>query len=238
MEYLLHLSKDKKLKKLIENHPTVSIRKSPDIVFYLIASIMSQQLSAKVAATITTRFLELYGGRKPKPQEILATPTETLRSIGLSNSKASYVHNVARFALEQSMDHTRLHEMSDEDIIEYLTQIKGVGRWTVEMLLMFALGREDIFAIDDWGVQNAMLHIYKLDRTNKKAFRQELLRISAKWSPYRSYACMHLWKWKKPASTEIAKPQAKKKPAPASAPQKISPAKKPSPPNSPRRPRK
>jgi hypothetical protein len=86
--------------------------------------------------------------------------------------------------------------MEDEAIITHLTQIKGVGRWTVEMLLMFGLGREDIFAIDDWGVQNAMIHIYKLDRTDKKAFREALLRLSQKWSPYRTYACMHLWRWK------------------------------------------
>ena len=86
--------------------------------------------------------------------------------------------------------------MDNEEIIAYLTQIKGVGRWTVEMLLMFALGREDIFAIDDWGVQNAMIHLYKLDREDKKKFREDLLRISKKWSPYRTYACLHLWRWK------------------------------------------
>jgi DNA-3-methyladenine glycosylase II len=86
--------------------------------------------------------------------------------------------------------------MGNEEVIAYLTQIKGVGQWTAEMLLMFGLGREDIFAIDDWGVQNAMIHLYKLDRTDKKAFRENLLRISAKWSPYRTFACMHLWRWK------------------------------------------
>ena len=94
------------------------------------------------------------------------------------------------------MDHRKLGRMDSEEVIAYLTQIKGVGRWTSEMLLMFGLGREDIFAVDDWGIQNAMLHLYKLDRTDKKAFRESLLRISAKWSPYRTYACMHLWRWK------------------------------------------
>lgn len=86
--------------------------------------------------------------------------------------------------------------MDNEEVIAYLTQIKGVGRWTVEMLLMFALGREDVFAIDDLGVQNAMISVYKLDRADKKKFREELLRISQKWSPYRTYACLHLWRWK------------------------------------------
>ena len=212
MDYLLHLAKDKKLKKLIDGHEPLSVRKSKDIVFYLIASIMSQQLSAKVAETIKNRFLALYDGRIPLPEEILTTSPETLRSIGLSNAKANYVHNVARFAIEKGMDHTVLHEMENEAIITYLTRIKGVGRWTVEMLLMFGLGREDIFAIDDWGVQNAMIHIYKLDKTDKKAFREALLRISGKWSPYRTYACMHLWRWKNNSPATAA---TKKKTPPA-----------------------
>jgi DNA-3-methyladenine glycosylase II len=86
--------------------------------------------------------------------------------------------------------------MDNEEVITYLTQIKGVGRWTVEMLLMFALGREDVFAVDDLGIQNSMIKLYKLDRSDKKKFREDLLRISQKWSPYRTYACLHLWRWK------------------------------------------
>ncbi len=86
--------------------------------------------------------------------------------------------------------------MSNEEVIEYLTQIKGVGKWTVEMLLMFTLGREDVFAIDDLGIQNAMIRLYHLDRANKKEFKDKMLRISVKWKPYRTFACMHLWLWK------------------------------------------
>ncbi len=196
MEYLLHLSKDKRLKKLIGQHEPLQVKKRTDLHFYLCASIMSQQLSTKVADTIRQRFLQLYGGRTPTPEEILATPSDTLRSIGLSNAKTGYVQNVARFAVEQGIDHRKMNKLENEEVIAYLTQIKGVGRWTAEMLLMFGLGREDVFAIDDWGVQNAMIGIYKLDREDKKAFREALLRISAKWSPYRTYACMHLWRWK------------------------------------------
>jgi DNA-3-methyladenine glycosylase II len=203
MEYLPHLAKDKKLKKLIDQHEPFSLLVREDLPHYLCASIMSQQLSAKVAATIHRRFLDLYGGHSPKPEEILATPLETLRTIGLSNAKAGYVQNVARFAIEQGMDHRKIGKMDNEEVIAYLTQIKGVGRWTVEMLLMFGLGREDVFAIDDWGIQNAMINIYKLDREDKKAFREKLLRISGKWSPYRTYACLYLWRWKDntPAAT-------------------------------------
>jgi DNA-3-methyladenine glycosylase II len=86
--------------------------------------------------------------------------------------------------------------MSNEEIIDLLTQIKGVGKWTVEMLLMFTLGREDIFSVDDYGIQVAMKNIYKLDDSNKKALRENMLKISKKWAPYRTYACLHLWHWK------------------------------------------
>ena len=103
---------------------------------------------------------------------------------------------MAQFAIDHKLDDRKLKKMSDEKIIELLTQIKGVGRWTVEMLLMFTLGREDIFSIDDYGLQTAMKKIYKLDDNNKKDFKQKLLRISGKWSPYRTYACLHLWHWK------------------------------------------
>lgn len=205
MDYRLHLAKDKKLKRLIDNHQPLKVSKSKDVLYYLVASIMSQQLSARVAETILKRFLGLYDGRKPAPEDILATPAGTLRSIGLSNAKATYVHNVAQFAMDNGIDHRKLNRMENEEVIAYLTQIKGVGRWTAEMLLMFSLGREDVFAIDDWGVQNAMIHIYKLDRADKKAFRAELLRISAKWSPYRTYACMHLWRWKENLPVKVVR---------------------------------
>jgi DNA-3-methyladenine glycosylase II len=196
MDYRLHLSKDSKFKRLIADHEPLKVKKQKDVLYYLVASIMSQQLSAKVADTIQKRFLALYDGRVPTPEEVLATPFESLRAIGLSNAKTRYVQNVAQFAIDHGIGHRKLGKMDNEAVIAYLTQIKGVGRWTAEMLLMFSLGREDVFAIDDWGVQNAMIQMYKLDRTDKKAFRAELLRISAKWSPYRTYACMHLWRWK------------------------------------------
>jgi DNA-3-methyladenine glycosylase II len=98
--------------------------------------------------------------------------------------------------MEHGMDHQVLGKMNNEEVIEYLTRIKGVGRWTAEMLLMFTLGREDVFAVDDLGIQQAMIRIYKLDNSDKKKFREDMLRISNKWTPYRTYACLHLWKHK------------------------------------------
>jgi DNA-3-methyladenine glycosylase II len=196
MQYVEHLSKDKMLKKLINGCEPYRLKKRTNICTYLCASIMSQQLSTKVATVIHNRFLALYDGKEPTPQQILDTPYETLRGIGLSNAKTSYVKNVAQFEIDFGMDHKKLYRMSNEEVIAYLTPIKGVGRWTVEMLLMFALGREDVFAIDDLGIQNAMIKLYRLKSDNKKKLREDLLRISAKWSPYRTYACRHLWDFK------------------------------------------
>lgn len=196
MDYISHLSKDKKLQKLINGHEPFTLKFHKNICLRLCASIMSQQLSTKVAKVIFHRFLELYGGKEPTPEQIVATPFEKLRGIGLSNAKAQYVLNVAQFAIDHKLDDKKLKKMSDEEIVELLTQIKGVGRWTVEMLLMFTLGRPDLFAVDDYGIQVAMKKLYKLDDSNKKAFKEKMVKISEKWSPYRTYACLHLWHWK------------------------------------------
>jgi DNA-3-methyladenine glycosylase II len=193
--YILHLSRDKRFAKILAGQESLALAKRRHIYLHLCNSILSQQLSTKVAATIRGRFLKLYTG-VPSPEQILATSHETLRSIGLSGAKANYVHNVARFTLESGMDYKILGKMNNDEVIEYLTCIKGVGRWTVEMLLMFTLGREDVFALDDLGIQQAMITIYKLDKTDKKKLREDMLRISAKWSPYRSFACLHLWRHK------------------------------------------
>lgn len=196
MEYIAHLAKDKKLKPLLETAAPMRLRKRKNICKYLCASIMSQQLSTKVADVIYQRFIELFDGKEPSPQQILDMPFDKLRGVGLSNAKVSYVKNVAQFELEKGMEARRLAKMDNEEVIAYLTQIKGVGHWTVEMLLMFALGREDVFAVDDLGIQNAMIRLYKLDNTDKKTFREKILRLSVKWAPYRTYACLHLWNWK------------------------------------------
>jgi len=195
MEYISHLSKDKKLKKLIEDHGEFKLTKQKNLYLYLCYSIMSQQLSTKVAKVIRQRFLDLYNG-EPSPQQIVDTPFEKLRGIGMSNAKVSYVQNVARFEMEKGMDHKKLSKMNNEEVIGYLTQIKGVGRWTTEMLLMFALCREDIFALDDLGLQNAIIGLYELKHRKKKTLQASLLKISEQWAPYRTYACMYLWRWK------------------------------------------
>ncbi|MCW3092164.1 MAG: DNA-3-methyladenine glycosylase 2 family protein [Ferruginibacter sp.] len=196
MEHLIHLGKDKKLKKVIDLQEPYVLQKRNNVYLHLCSSIMSQQLNTKVAAVIYNRFLNLYENNKPAPQQIVDTPTETLRSIGLSNAKANYVQNVCRFFIEEKITDAKLDKMTNEELIRYLSQIKGVGQWTVEMILMFTLGREDVFALDDLGIQNGIKKLYKLEALDKKALKEKMLQISKKWKPYRTYACRYLWGWK------------------------------------------
>jgi len=195
MSYINHLKKDKRLAKALgeEIH---ELKLHKNIPLRLMASIMSQQLNTKVAAVIFRRFLELYQGKEPKPQQVLDTPHETLRAIGLSNAKVSYVHNVARFCMEHKVTDKKLLAMSNEAILELLVQIKGVGQWTVEMLLMFTLGREDVFPTDDLAIQQAIAGLYNFEAADKKQLKEKMIQIATQWLPYRTYACMHLWRWK------------------------------------------
>jgi DNA-3-methyladenine glycosylase II len=196
MEHIVHLSKDKKLKKIIALQEPYLLVSKKNVYLHLCGSIMSQQLNTKVAAVIYKRFLNLYKNKNPSPQQIIDTPFETLRSIGLSNAKTQYVQNVCRFFLDEKITDAKLHKMSNEEIIKYLSQIKGVGQWTVEMILMFTLGREDVFALDDLGIQQSFAKLYGLDASDKKGLKEKMVTLSAKWSPYRTYACRYLWGWK------------------------------------------
>jgi DNA-3-methyladenine glycosylase II len=195
MTYKAHLKKDIKLATLLAAD-THFLQKRKNTPIRLIASIISQQLSTQVAKIIFLRFLDLFDGKEPTCAQVLATDPTVLRGIGLSNSKVSYVQNVAVFFIENKVTDKKLYTMPPEQVIELLTQIKGVGKWTVEMLLMFSLGQEDVFAVDDLGIQQAMIKLYKIKFETKKDLRTKMLKKSLLWSPYRTYACLHLWQWK------------------------------------------
>jgi len=195
MSYVNKLKTDKKL-ALIVSDDVYTLTLHKNIPLRLINAIMSQQLNIKVAAVFQDRFLKLCGTANPTSQTVLAISYDQLRSIGLSHAKATYVHNVANFCVAKNITDKKLLSLSNEEVMLLLTQIKGVGKWTVEMLLMFSLGREDIFPADDLGIQQAMVKLYGIKTQDKKMIRQKLLTISEKWSPYRSYACLHLWAWK------------------------------------------
>jgi DNA-3-methyladenine glycosylase II len=191
-EVLAVLTQDPKMAAIIESGQPLSSSKSEDLYFKLLSAIVSQQLSTKAAATIFKRFTELFPESYPHPHLVLETPDEHLRGAGLSFQKIGYVRNVATFSAEGNLEHATINAMEDEALIVHLTQIKGVGRWTVEMLLMFALERPDILPVDDLGIQNAMKRHYGLEETGK-ALKQRMLEISEPWRPYRTIASKYLW---------------------------------------------
>ena len=169
-----------------------------DVYLALLESIVSQQISVKAADAIFTRLCGLFPNNYPKSDALLALSFEDLRGAGLSGQKVKYVQSVADFSLTHRLDRPFFDPMTDEEIVQYLIPIKGVGRWTVEMLLMFVLDRPDVFPIDDLVIRQRMLLAYP-DQTNGltgKALYKILLEIADAWRPYRTTASRYLWRWK------------------------------------------
>jgi DNA-3-methyladenine glycosylase II len=193
-EMLSILSKDRVLKKVIHSEAPPVIKLSDDPYFSLLKAIVSQQLSTKAAATIWTRFLTLFEAHYPTAEVLVEMPVEILRGAGLSGQKSGYLKNIASFHLSHSISFEALVSLPDEAVIDYLTQIKGVGRWTVEMLLMFSLGRMDVFPIDDFGIKSKMIRLYTIQSSVPAEIKKELTRIAEKWKPCRSLACHYLWR--------------------------------------------
>lgn len=196
MKHLQQLNKDKKLAAVIKQQNPVELKEEINICLFLCYSIISQQLSTKAASKIKERFLSLFGKNKPSASKILSIPFEKLKGIGLSSSKTTYIINVCRFFTENKLTDNKLKKMSDEEVTACLTQIKGVGNWTAEMVLMFAMQREDIFSADDLGIQQQMTQLYNIHSVNKKELKQKMVAIADTWKPYRTYACRYLWGWK------------------------------------------
>ncbi len=156
----------------------------------LVQSILSQQLSTKVADVIIRRFIALYKPKRfPTPQDVLKTNNEKLRALGISYSKISYIKNLAEYIINKKLRLNTIHLLDDEALIEHLTQVKGIGRWTAEMFMIFMLGRPDIFSHGDLGLKNAILRLYKL----KNPSQPKIERITKRWSPHRSLAALYLW---------------------------------------------
>jgi 3-methyladenine DNA glycosylase/8-oxoguanine DNA glycosylase len=156
----------------------------------ILRSITYQQLSGKAAATIHGRVLALYGVHGPTPAEILATPDEALRAAGLSRQKTAYIKDLAAHDLNGAID--RLHELSDDDVVKTLVAIKGVGRWTAHMVLMFRLGRPNIVPELDLGVRKAIQLAY---RKRKMPTPKQVTALGAQWAPYGTIASWYLWRF-------------------------------------------
>lgn len=154
-------------------------------------SIVFQQLSGKAASTIHGRLEGLYGGRSPLPAELTVTSDEHLRGAGLSRGKSAYLKDLAARVVSGELPVETLHELSDEEIIAALTRVKGIGRWTAQMFLMFRLGRPDVLPDLDLGVQKGIQKAYRL---RKLPSPDRVKKIGAKWAPYRTIASWYLWR--------------------------------------------
>ncbi len=181
--------KDPILTQLIKEYPPPNFTDRSEFLYQdLIESIVSQQLSIKAADTIFGRFTALFDENFPRPEQILTKSDEQLRAVGMSYQKASYIKAIATAFLKKEINTKKIQQMPDEDVIVELTKIRGVGKWTAEMILIFTLKRPDIFSLGDLGLRNAITNLYGI--TDPK----EMLTLSATWSPHRSTASWYLWR--------------------------------------------
>lgn len=192
-EAVEHLRRaDPVLRQVIDRVGPFEPGHEPDLWRSLVGSIISQQLSIKAAATIEGRVEALGDGDGfPTPQRLLALPEETLRACGLSGAKTRYVKDLAQRWLDGTLQPERIASLPDEEVIAELTRVKGIGRWTAEMVLIFTLRRPDVLPVDDLGFRNAVQRAYGLPERPGAA---ELQRLGDAWRPYRSIATLYLWR--------------------------------------------
>lgn len=188
-----HLSKEPVLKKILDKDLEFEFKVSGNLYKAICEAIIGQQLSGKAATAIENKFLKLFSKKSfPKPQEVLDKSDQDLRNCGLSWQKVKYLKNLSSAVIDKTLNINELKNLADEKVIEELIKIKGVGRWTAEMILIFDLAREDVFSVGDLGLRTAVSKLYNIDRNDLK----KIEKISQNWKPYRSWASRFLWRYK------------------------------------------
>lgn len=193
-EIIDHLCTDPKLEAAVREVGEYDIRLDSDKYESLVQAIITQQLSSKASGAITARLKALYGGAFPAPADILATSDEDLRGVGLSRSKVSYIRGISELVESGGLDLDSLEKMPDDEVVAVLTAVKGVGRWTAEMFLIFTLGRLDVLPVDDLGLRKGIKMAYS---TRTLPTGAEATRIAERWRPYRTVATWYLWKFQR-----------------------------------------
>ena len=189
---LRHLRRaDPRLREIIARVGAFRPVITPDPFVALVGSIVHQQVSMSAAAAIQRRLCELFPGRRVRPAALLQLSQPALRGAGLSRQKALYLRGLAAAFADGTLSAAKLRRMSDDEVIAATTALKGIGRWTAEMLLMFRLGRSDVLPVDDYGIRKAMQQAYRKRALPKAAWMR---RVAEPWRPYRTVACWYLWR--------------------------------------------
>jgi DNA-3-methyladenine glycosylase II len=189
-----HLStNDPVLAALIAKHQSFNPTLETNYYYRLVRAIIGQQLSVKAADTIEKRFVDLFGGKLPAPEQILEKDIEELRAVGLSYAKASYVQDLAQHVLDGRLEFEKLPKLSNEQIISELVAVKGIGEWTAHMFLIFALGRLDVLPVGDLGIRAGIRNLYRFEDLPTPA---QIIELAEKnnWHPYESVASWYIWR--------------------------------------------
>jgi DNA-3-methyladenine glycosylase II len=189
-DYIKILQKDRIMKKIIQNVGPCTIRKIPNPFEALIDGIITQQISDSAGQAIALRFRQFFNGKFPTPQMILEYNEIELKSVGLSRMKSQYILDISQKVINGELNFKKFTKLEDEEIISELIKIRGIGRWTAEMYLIFGLGRKDIFPLGDLGLINGIKKIYSLNNPDIS----DIKNISNKWKPYRTFGTWYIWK--------------------------------------------
>ena len=187
---LLVLNKDKKLKKIISSVGECKIRTISNPFEALVEAIITQQISDSAGKSISLKFKNLFGKKYPTPSDVTKLTIEQIKSVGLSRMKAEYIFDISKMIVDKKLDFKIFKKMSNEDVISELTKIRGIGKWTAEMYLIFALGRMDIFPLGDLGLINGIKKLYDLENPST----DEILEITNSWIPYRTIGTWYIWR--------------------------------------------
>ena len=187
---LVTLNKDKKLKKIISSVGECKIRTISNPFEALIEAIITQQISDSAGKAISFRFKNLFGTKYPTANDIVKLSKDEIKSVGLSRMKAEYIFDISNMIVDKKLNFKVFKKMSNEEVISELIKIRGIGKWTAEMYLIFGLGRLDVFPLGDLGLINGMKKLYGLENPTT----DEIIKITNKWIPYRTIGTWYIWR--------------------------------------------
>ena len=187
---LLVLNKDKKLKKIISSVGECKIRTISNPFEALVEAIITQQISDSAGKSISLKFKNLFREKYPTPYDVIKLSKDDIQSVGLSKMKAEYIFDISQMVVNKKLNFQIFKKMSDEDVITELTKIRGIGKWTAQMYLIFALGRMDVFPLGDLGLINGIKKLYGLENPST----DEILGITNNWIPYRTIGTWYIWR--------------------------------------------